>query len=307
MAPLPHPALEVPSEDGRLVLSDGGLFYPSNGEAKMRVSVIIPTMPGREALLKKLQSTIPSEYEQVVVGDTDILLAAKRNKGARQAKGEYLLFIDDDNYLQPGAIFQMLKEFDSDWVGVMGMVACYDDKKKLVADGGSIRWMTSGFMWGKNTNRRVYEIEDNIYLVSEVANAFMIRRDVFEEVGGFDEKNFPIDLDEADICKRIKNMGYLILMNPKARCYHKSQTYSAVPDFRRPMNAYMMGRNRILYQKKHLSRIKLFVYFSLFFPIFYFAYCACLIYRKKPGMVVHFTKGVIDGIQGRFQNQFQQG
>lgn len=272
----------------------------------MRVSVIIPTMPGREALLQKLQSSLPKEYEQIVVGGTDLLLAAKRNKGAREAKGEYLLFIDDDNYIAPGAIFQMLKDFDH-YIGVMGMVACYDDKKKLIADGGSVRWLTSGFMWGMNTNHRVYQIDQYTYCVSEVANAFMIRRDVFEESGGFDEKNFPIDLDEADICKRIKNMGYLIVMNPKAICYHKSQTYSYVPDFRRPMNAYFMGRNRILYQKKHLSRIKLLFYFTLFFPVFYLAYCACLVYRKKPGMVVHFTKGVIDGIQSRFQNQFQQG
>lgn len=270
----------------------------------MRVSVIIPTMPGREALLKKLQDSLPDGIEKIVIRDTDILLAAKRNKGAREAKGDYLLFIDDDNYIEPGAIFNMVARFDEK-IGVMGMVACYDDKKKLVADGGSIRNYVSGFMLGKNTNRKVYEIEKDVYEVSEVANAFMIRRDLFEEVGGFDEKNFPIDLDEADICKRIKDMGYQIVMNPKALCYHKSITYSYVPDFRRPMNAYFMGRNRILYQKKHLSRAKLLIYCALFLPFFYFAYCACLLYRRKPGMVVHFSKGVFDGLQGRQENNYR--
>ena len=271
-----------------------------------KISIIIPTMKGREELLKKLKSTLRPEFEMIVVDDENLLLAAKRNKGAAQARGEYLVFIDDDNYLAANAIVQMYQDFNPE-IGVMGMVACYHDKPKIVADGGSLRWMTSGFTWGRNTNCRIYEIEKQFYEVSEVANAFMIRRDVFDLMGGFDEKNFPIDLDEADLCRRVKNAGYRVVVNPNAVCYHKSQTYSHMPDFRRPMNAYFMGRNRILYQKKHLSGIKLFVYFTLFFPVFVLSYWASLIYRRKPWMIVHFTKGVIDGIQSRFQNQYQKG
>ena len=63
----------------------------------VKVSVIIPTMLGREDMLARLLSTIPEGYEPIVVGDENLLLAAKRNKGAKLAHGEYLLFIDDDN------------------------------------------------------------------------------------------------------------------------------------------------------------------------------------------------------------------
>ena len=103
-----------------------------------KVSVIIPTMKGREAMLQKLLYTIPTEHEIIIVDDEDLLLAAKRNKGARQAKGEYLFFVDDDNYLKTGALEEMVKAFD-ETIGVMGMTACYDDKKMIVADGGSDR------------------------------------------------------------------------------------------------------------------------------------------------------------------------
>ena len=270
-----------------------------------KVSVVIPTMPGREELLKKLLSTIPDEYEKIIVDDENLLLAAKRNKGALKATGKYLLFIDDDNYLDDVAILRMYLAF-CESVGVMGMVACYDDKPRIIADGGSIRYYLTGFMRGLFTNKNIRALPDKFYEVSEVANAFMIRRDVFEKVGGFDEINFPIDLDEADICKRIKNMGYKIVMNPTSICYHKSITYSHIPDFRRPMNAYFMGRNRILYQKKHLCKPKLLIYFLFFFPIFYLSYVACLLYRGKPSMVIHFTKGVFDGIRNCFQNPYQQ-
>lgn len=272
--------------------------------AAQEVSIVIPTMPGREEMLKKLLSTIPSSYQIIVVNNPDLLLAGKRNLGAHLAVGKYILFIDDDNYLKDFAIENMLIGF-SDNIGVMGMTACYSTKKMLIADGGSLRYYTSGFMKGVRTNERFWEVDQEIYAVDEVANAFMIPRALFVEVGGFDEVNFPIDLDEADICKRIMDMGYLITMNPKAICYHNSVTYSAIPDFRRPMNAFFMGRNKILYQRKHLSKPQLLIYFLIFFPITVLGYLACLLYRGKPAMCFHFLKGILHGLQDSRSNPYQ--
>jgi len=270
-----------------------------------KVSVIIPTMKGRKALLEKLLSTIPSYCETIIVDDEDILLAAKRNKGAKKATGEYFLFIDDDNYLAPGAIAAAMTLAEDDGVGVVGFMACYDDKKNLIADGGSYRNYTTGFTDGLMTNHRYSEIEKEPYEVDEVANAFLMHSELFFELQGFDEENFPIDLDEADFCKRAKEKGYKIMMCPKARCYHKSQTYSPIPDFRRPRNAYFMGRNRIIYQRKFNHPLRFGVYLCFFMPVFVGFYSASLIWRRKPLMIVHFLKGVFDGILGRRKNTYQ--
>lgn len=270
-----------------------------------KVSVIIPTLSDRSALLEKLLRTLPPDVEVVIEGDAKKLLAAKRNSGAHRASGEYLFFVDDDNYLEPGALEEALKWASMPGVGIVGFMACYDDKPELVADGGSDRHYVTGFMDGVNTNKVWEQLPKGPYIVDEVANAFVIHADLFYELHGFDEKNFPIDLDEADLCKRVKDRGLDVFVAPLARCYHKSVTYSWVPDFRRPRNAYFMGRNRVLYQKKHLPKFELAVYMAFFLPIFYLAYCACLLSRRKPGMIVHFSKGVFDGIFGRFQNQYQ--
>src|SRR3990167_5033928 len=276
-----------------------------------KVSVIIPTMKGREAMLQKLLYTIPTEHEIIIVDDEDLLLAAKRNKGARQAKGEYLFFVDDDNYLKTGALEEMGKAFD-ETIGVMGMTACYDDKKMIVADGGSDRSMLTGFTSGIRTNNPLwrgcspYGDWATLYGVDEVANAFMIRRELFEDAGGFDEENFPIDLDEADLCKRIKDMGYRVVYNSKAICYHKSQTYSHIPNFRRPLNAYFMGRNRQLYQRKHLNALSYCVYVAFFLPVFVGFYTGSLIWRKNISMISPFLKGVFDGLRCCRENKYQQ-
>ena len=271
----------------------------------MRVSVIIPTMVGRGGLLKKLLFTIPLHYETIVVDDADLLLAAKRNKGARKSHGEYLFFVDDDNYLAPGAIEAAVELASKPGVGVVGFMACYDDKKDFVADGGSKRNYLTGFTTGLNTNAYWPELPKAPYEVDEIANAFMMHEELFYELYGFDEKNFPIDLDEADLCKRAKDKGLKVMMHPMARCYHKSITYSPIPDFRRPMNAYFMGRNRQLYQGKHLNALSYWMYLVFFLPVFVGFYTASLVGRRKFQMILPFMKGVFDGVLGRRTNKYQ--
>ncbi len=288
-----------------------------------QVSVIIPTMPGREAMLERLLSTIPNQFEKIVVDDEDLLLAAKRNKGAKKAKGEYLCFIDDDNYLEIGAIENALALAKQQGVGVVGFMACYDDKKIVIADGGSLRNLLTGFTKGLRTNEtwpgkitrivgcnnketyKFLEYATEPYEVDEIANAFMMHSELYFELNGFDEKNFPIDLDEADFCKRAKDKGLKIMMCPMARCYHKSQTYSHIPDFRRPMNAYFMGRNRIIYQRISNNTLRYWVFIIFFLPVFAGFYTASLIWRRKPLMCLPFLKGVFDGIFNRRKNPYQ--
>lgn len=270
----------------------------------MLCSVIVPTMRGREAMLEKLLSTIPNKYETIVVHDEDILLAAKRNKGAKEAKGEYLFFVDDDNYLEEYAIEEALSLAIKRGIGVVGFVACYDDKKLLIADGGSKRNQLTGFTKGMNTNASILDFKEP-YEVDEVANAFMIHAELFYEVYGFDEKHFPIDLDEADICRRIKDLGYKIMMHPMALCYHKSQTYSAMPNFRRPSNAYFLPRNKLFYQRKHLDALSYWVHIVFFLPLHICVYTASLVWRKKFSLIPHFLKGVFDGIFYIRKNKYQ--
>ena len=261
-----------------------------------KVSVIIPTMPGREAMLAKLKSTIPSKYEVVVVDDPTLLLAGKRNKGAMQASGEYLLFIDDDNYLHTGAIEAALAIAEIKGVGIVGFMACYDDRPNYVADGGSKRNHLTGFTTGINTNAKWSEVSDKLYEVDEVANAFMMHSELFFELGGFDEKNFPMDMNESDLCKRVKDGGLKIVMVPLARCYHKSVTYSCFPTFRKEMYAYHHGRGRILYSRKYNAGLRYWCHLSVFLPLFVCFYTASLVWRRNFKVILPFWRGTIDGL-----------
>lgn len=265
-----------------------------------KVSVIIPTIKGREEMLARLVNGFPIDYDIVIV-DGDMSLSQKRHIGAMRSRGDYLLFIDDDNYIERGAVYTLLKIFTSKDVGIAGMMACYQDQKNRIADGGSKRDMMTGFTKGINTNKYVCDIDYYPYEVDEVANAFMISRKLYMDLGGLDVKRFPTELDEADLCFRAKRLGYKVMMCPLATCYHNSITYSRIPDFRRPKNAYFMGRNRVLFQKKHLNEDWYELYWMVFLPIFVVSYSLCLLYRRKPGYIKHFFKGVCDGLKGRLK------
>lgn len=262
-------------------------------------------MSGREEMLIKLISSIGPGVEIVIENDDKMLLAEKRNRGAKRARGEYLFFVDDDNYLEPGAIEVALEIASVSGVGVVGFMACYDDKKDYVADGGSMRNHLTGFTKGVNTNAYWPYISDKLYEVDEVANAFMMHSELFYELHGFDEKNFPMDMNESDLCKRIKDKGYKIVMVPKARCYHKSVTYSIFPTFRRALYAYHHGRGRINYSRKFNHGLRYWLHIGIFVPLFFCFYTASLLWRKNFKVIIPFWRGIFDGLRNSRTNKYQ--
>ena len=48
----------------------------------------------------------------------------------------------------------------------------------------------------------------------------MTRRDVFQEVGGFDEERLPVIFNDVDLCLKMRKAGYLVVYTPFAKLYH---------------------------------------------------------------------------------------
>ena len=272
-----------------------------NQESK--VSVIVPTH-SKSTSLDECVAHLPKRVELFVINDDVLLLAGKRNLGAKMATKKYLLFCDDDNNLGFRSVSRLVSFMEiSPDVGVVGMLGVYRKNPKMICDGGSSRGILSGFTYDKRVNKKLYEVEKEPFEVDEVANVFMVRKQEFCDMGGMDTECFPIDLDEADLCRRMKLLGKKIMIVPTAITSHKQFTHSRIPDFRRPLNAYYMGRNRILFQKKFLTKVGLLIHAFIFFPVFVFSYIFCLLFiRRKPLMVKHFLKGVVDGLQYRFND-----
>ncbi|MGC5700243.1 glycosyltransferase [Pseudomonas sp. NFXW11] len=146
--------------------------------------------------------------------------AALVNQAARQARGDYLLL------LNPGALIcngdwldELLNQAQRPEVGVVGARILATDGSILHA--GQVLGMagpaTSPFI-GEAIGGRGYmqrlQVVQNWSAVS--GDCLMVRREVFEDLGGLDELAFADQLGETDLCLRMDRQGYLVVWTPHA-------------------------------------------------------------------------------------------
>jgi ADP-heptose:LPS heptosyltransferase/GT2 family glycosyltransferase len=144
------------------------------------------------------------------------------NAGARAGSGAVLLFLNDDVELRdPGWLAAMLEQVQRPEIGAVGARLLYPDGKlqhvgvALSATGGlhSYRFMPGSYPgpFGRAVSLRN---------VSAVTGAcLMVRRAVFEQVGGFDEAHAIINND-VDFCLRVRGAGFEVVCTPHAELVH---------------------------------------------------------------------------------------
>ena len=295
------------------------------------VSAIVPTHDRKHAASRCIESILRSNYnalEVIVIDDASTdgtsedfrkqfngitvlrnerekFLASSRNTGCKRARGELILLIDDDNVVHPNAISELVRAFsDGPNVGIVGPVMYYLSDPSLVWYSGSSRsYLTSITRISKTIPK------DGIsegYSTEDIPNAMMIRRQVFDKIGYFDEFAFPIHYDEADFCKRAIETGYQVLIAPRAIIWHdvpvRRKHVSSVRDLHmtNPMRTYYVARNRIVFMKKHASWWKLCIFSLVFFPaisIVQFFVIVNSADRRQLGATLRaYAGGVIDGL-----------
>ncbi len=145
-------------------------------------------------------------------------LSIASNWGAKFAKGEYLFFLNNDTLVKPD-IFERLLESKSDITGCR--MLNYDGSRELDS---AISVDRFGCPAGK-TGSLFYP-----------DGAIFIKKSIFDEIGGFDEKLFLYG-EDRDLCWRGLLAGYSISVNLYATFYHNSTcVFPATNYFRRKLN-----------------------------------------------------------------------
>nr|WP_240945152.1 glycosyltransferase family 2 protein [Bifidobacterium sp. DSM 109958] len=144
------------------------------------------------------------------------------NYGAAQCDGELLLFLNNDTeVIERGWMASMAGLFARPEVGVVGAKLLYRDG--LVQHGGV--WVVSdGCEYiNQNFNRDAAGYMGTLrfaYDAAAVTGACqMIRRSVFERIGGFDEE-LAVAFNDVDLCLRAEDEGVLAVFDPDALLYH---------------------------------------------------------------------------------------
>ncbi|WP_217550657.1 glycosyltransferase family 2 protein [Streptomyces sp. GbtcB6] len=139
---------------------------------------------------------------------------------------QWLWLLHDDCAPEPEALAQLLRVVDNelelgrDDVAVVGpKLRGWYDRRQLLEVGVTIA--NSGRRWtGLDRREQDQGQHDHVRTVLSVSTAGMlIRRDVFEELGGFDRR-LPLMRDDVDLCWRAHNAGHRVLVAPEAVVRH---------------------------------------------------------------------------------------
>ncbi|MCI8634930.1 MAG: glycosyltransferase [Eubacterium sp.] len=185
--------------------------------------------PATFAYYEKLQEEDPRV--RVVIWDKEFNYSAINNFAAGYAKGDLLLFLNNDTeFINEDSLRELVLSVLKPGVGACGAMLYYADE--TIQHAGVIIGM-GGFaahaLWSlTDRDEQYYPFSLCEREVSAVTGAcLMVRRQVFEEVGGMEEE-FVVALNDVDFCMKVRAAGYLILFNPYAKLYHyesKSRGY----------------------------------------------------------------------------------
>ena len=150
--------------------------------------------------------------------------SAINNFAAAQARGEYLILLNNDTaVLQDDWIEALLNHAQRPEVGIVGAKLHYPDGR--IQHGGvvlGLRGPADHPFIGQPMEADGYmhrlRVDQNYTAVT--AACLMIRKSVYDEVGGLDEQDFKVSYNDVDLCLKVQKAGYLTVWTPYARLMH---------------------------------------------------------------------------------------
>lgn len=248
-----------------------------------RASIIISTWNGRHLLETGLPLVLRAvahsgiDHEVIVVDDAstddtvefvrkefphvrllalgrNLRFAGANNAAARIARGEILVFLNNDMHVDPDFLRPLLRHFDDP--AVFAATARIDMKP---------RWVSGGFI--RETGLVRARFEDGFFALQHdepITNeplkvlyagggSSALRRDRFFQLGAFDRLFRPFYFEDLDISYRAQKMGWQVVYEPRSRMVHAHRRTNTPDNFPGGYVDLMFGKNSLLFTWKVLT------------------------------------------------------
>jgi hypothetical protein len=248
----------------------------------MDLSIVIVNYNDRrhlDACLSSLQKHPPSVGHEVIVVDNassdgtrdwiagafpSIRLIANpenagfskaNNLGVRESRGKFLLFLNTDTVVPPGALDSLLAKLVSDpTIGAVGPALVHRRNSYQVSFGRSVNFGAQ--FWQKLVLNPYHKVRrkkgGKDRAVGWLSAACLLcRRTAFEQAKCFDERFF-IYFEDIDLCYRMRKAGWKLVHVPGIRVFHEGGTTTAP---RATTSRFEYRRSQLFYYRKHNSRV----------------------------------------------------
>jgi len=142
------------------------------------------------------------------------------NQGAAAARGKYFLFLNNDTEVQPGWLSNLVETLEArPEHGAVGSMFLYPDG--TIQEAGAIVWQNGEahhYGWGGSVDDRRFNFAREVDYCS--AASLLIRKEIFEQLGGFDQRFAPAYYEDVDLCFGVRSLGYKVIYQPRSRVVH---------------------------------------------------------------------------------------
>lgn len=198
--------------------------------AKLSIEIIVVDNEQSKAVRQELKNRFPNV---TYISNRNKGFGQANNVGARVATGKYLFFLNPDTEIAKNTIKNLLNGFKNHKkLGIIAPTLLDINNKPYKLQGTTKLGVKEGIValsflnkiFPNNPISKKYWLlgkRRNIDISVDVVpgTAFILQRSLYEEIGGFDEKFF-LYFEEYDLCKRVRELGYKIVITPNAKVKH---------------------------------------------------------------------------------------
>lgn len=237
-----------------------------NSETKVSYEIIVVDNDKDNSLKRTLKEEFPKI--KYIKSPRNIGYSAGNNLGASLSKGEFLFFLNPDTIVKKNAVDVLYNFIRNNPKSGMVAPLLLDPFGNVYPNQGSNEYdlknamVTSSFinkLFPNNPiSKKFFHLGWNKKNVEEFdvipGTAFIIKKNIFEKAGMFDEKFF-LYFEEYDLAKRIKKLGYKNYIVPKAKVLH---IWEASTKKRKDINK-IFSESRYYFFKKNYGRFFAFI------------------------------------------------
>ena len=210
-----------------------------------------------------------------ILQDTNDGFAQACNRGAMEAKGDWLLFLNPDTILEPDNLSRVLEQAEArpEWK-LIGIQQLNESGKDTHPHGIFLKWWN---VWapirsmerlfrGPASSKRYLSTAPVTYPDWISGSFVLIRKNDLATLGGWDER-FWMYCEDMDLSKRAADKGWLRVMYNETRCMHAHGGSSRIDPQTKAITKTAVMISTIRYLKKHNGRVAFaFAMDMYFFP-----------------------------------------
>lgn len=169
---------------------------------------------------------LPLDFSKIKIIDhkKNVGFGAAMNLGAKEAGGEFLLMLNPDTEIMTENVAEVLNEFEKNKrLGIIGGgIIDRKGKRQEWSAGREISlYDLARNNLGISRSRSIWSSSQKIICDWVAGTALFVRKDLFEWLGGFDERFF-MYFEDMDLCRRVRKSGKEVMFFPEFRVLHGS-------------------------------------------------------------------------------------